>query len=89
MKTSKKIASKKIVIMAPLLTLITAVVFVSAYTWGEDNKTNPAAVRSYPTPTIKTIDEPVVGNQGVDQPASDAPVVAPSQRKHCQGCSPG
>ena len=57
MKISKWIASNKIVIVAPLLMLFTAVVFVYAYTWSEERKTNPAAAQSYPAPTIKTVDE--------------------------------
>jgi len=76
MKITKWIASNKIVIIAPLLTLITAVVFVYAYTWSEDEKTNPAAAQSYPTPTIETVDEPVIGKQKVAQPTNDSPVDA-------------
>jgi len=76
MKITKWIASNKIVIIAPLLTLITAVVFVYAYTWSEDKKTTPAAAQSYPTPTSKTDDKLAVGNQDVVQAADDSPVDA-------------
>jgi copper chaperone CopZ len=76
MKLAKWIASNKILIITPLLTLITAVVFVYAYTWSEDKNTNPASAQSYPTPTIVTVDKPVVENQEVAQPATDSSVVA-------------
>ena len=76
MKITKWITSNKIVIIAPLLTLIAAVVFAYAYTWSEDGKTNPAAAQSYPTPTIKTADEPIAANQPVTQPATESSVAA-------------
>ena len=62
MKIIKWIASNKFLIIAPLLTLITAVVFAYAYNRSEDRKTNIEAAPSYPTPTIKTVDKQSVEN---------------------------
>ena len=76
MKLFKWIASNKIVIFAPLLTLITAVVLAYAYKWNEDRKTNPEAAQSYPTPTIKTVDKQEVGKQEIARAAEDSPVTA-------------
>ena len=74
MKIIKWIASNKFLIVAPLLTLITAVVFAYAYNWSEDRKTNIEAAQSYPTPTIKTVDKQVVGNQDIARATDDSPV---------------
>ncbi|UCE54884.1 MAG: SurA N-terminal domain-containing protein [Desulfobacterales bacterium] len=76
MKIIKWIASNKIVIIAPLITLITAVVISYAYKWNEDRKTNPEVAKSYPTPTIKTVDKQVVENQEIARAADNSPVTA-------------
>lgn len=76
MKIIKWIASNKFLIIVPLLTLITAVVFSYAYNWSEDRKTNLEVAQSYPTPTIITIDKQVVGNQEIARAADDSPVPA-------------
>jgi copper chaperone CopZ len=76
MKIIKWIASNKILIVAPLLTLISAVVFSYAYNWSEDRKTNIEAAQSYPTPTIKTVDKQLVGNQDIALAADDSSVTA-------------
>ena len=75
MKIIKWIASNKMLIIAPLLTLIVAVVFATAYNWREDRKTNIEAAQSYPTPTIKTVDKQVVGNPKGAQAADNSSVV--------------
>jgi len=76
MKIIKWIASNKILIIAPLLTLIAAVVFSYAYNWSEDRKANVEAAQSYPTPTIKTVDKQLVGNQEIARAADISPVQA-------------
>jgi len=76
MKIIKWIASNKFLIIAPLLTLIAAVVFAYAYNRGEDRKTNIEAAQSYPTPTIKAVDKQLVGNQTIVRSADDSPVTA-------------
>ena len=71
MKITKWIASNKIVVIAPLLTLIVAVVFVYAYKSDETKKTNQAVVQSYPAPTIETADDVAVKNQSGSQQPTD------------------
>ena len=96
MKITRWIASNKFIIIAPLLTLITAVVFVYAYN-GQKDKEATAAAQSYPTPTIKTKDDLSVGNQPIGKPASDtvaasevtantAKVVFQVEGMSCSGC---
>ncbi len=63
-------------IIAPLLTLIVAVVFATAYNRREDRKTNIEAAQSYPTPTIKTVDKQLVGNQEIARAGDNSPVTA-------------
>ena len=63
-------------IIAPLLTLIVAVVFAYAYNWSEDRKTDIEAAQSYPTPTIKSIDKQLVGNQEIARTGDNSPVKA-------------
>ncbi len=97
MKIIKWIASNKMLIIAPLLTLIVAVVFATAYNWREDRKTNIEAAQSYPTPTIKTVDKQLVGNpkgaQATDNSsvvteatANTAKVVLQVEGMSCSGC---
>ena len=74
MKIIKWIASNKFLVIAPLLTLITAVVFSFAYNWREDRKPNIEAAQSYSTPTIKTVDKQLVGNQEIVRADDDSPV---------------
>ena len=76
MKIIKWITSNKILIIAPLLTLIAAVVFAYAFNQSEDSKANPEAAQSYPKPTIKTVDKQVVENQEVAQVVDGSPVKA-------------
>ena len=76
MKIIKWIASNKFLVIAPLLTLITAVVFAYAYNWREDRKPNIEATQSYPTPTIKTVDKQLVNNQEIVRADDDSPVTA-------------
>ena len=97
MKMINWIASNKFFIIAPLLTLITAVVFSYAYNWSEDRKANIEAAQSYPTPTIKTVDKQLVGNQEVTRAAdtssetvevtaNTAKVVLNVEGMSCSGC---
>lgn len=74
MKIIKWIASNKFLVIAPLLTLITAVVFSFAYNWREDSKPNIEAAQSYPISTIKTVDKQLVGNQEIVRADDDSPV---------------
>ena len=74
MKIIKWIASNKFLVIAPLLTLITAVVFSYAYNWSEDRESNIEAAQSYPTPTIKTVDKQLVNNQEIVRADDDSPV---------------
>jgi mercuric ion binding protein len=76
MQITRWIASNKLIIIAPLLTLIIAVVFVYAYSGDEDKKTKTAAAQSYPTPTIKAKDDPAAGIQQAEPPASNTLVAA-------------
>jgi copper chaperone len=76
MKIIKWIASNKFLVIAPLLTLITAVVFAYAYNWREDRKPNIEATQSYPTPTIKTVDKQLVNNQEIVRADDDSPLTA-------------
>ena len=96
MNITRWIASNKFAVIAPLLTLITAVVFVYAYN-GQKDKEATATTESYPTPTIKTKDAPAVVNQTDGQPASDslaatkvnantAKVVFQVEGMSCSGC---
>ena len=97
MKMIKWIASNKFLIIAPLLTLITAVVFSYAYNWSEDRKANIELAQSYPKPAIKTVDKQLVGNQEVPRTpdkssetlevtANTAKVVLNVEGMSCSGC---
>ena len=97
MNITKWIASNKFLIIAPLLTLVTAVVFSYAYNRREDRKTNIEAAQSYPTPTIKTVDKQLVGNQETARAADNSPetvevgadtakVVLNVEGMSCSGC---
>jgi copper chaperone CopZ len=77
MKISDWIAENKILIIIPLLGLFVAVVLVFAYNNnGAGNNTAQTAAPSYPTPTIKTADEPVANIQADVRPADESPAVA-------------
>jgi copper chaperone CopZ len=77
MKISDWIAENKIFIVVPLLALFVAVVFVLAYNnTGNANNAEQAAAPSYPTPTIKTADEPADGAQESLPPTAESPAVA-------------
>jgi len=77
MKMSHWISENKSLIFVPLLALLVAVVFVLAYNnIGNANNADQAAAPSYPTPTIQTADEPVVGNQASVPPAAESPAAA-------------
>lgn len=77
MKISNWIAENKILILIPVLALFVAVVVVLAYNnTGNVNNADQAAAPSYPTPTIKTADEPVAFNQAAARPAGQSPAVA-------------
>ena len=97
MKMIKWIASNKFLTIAPLLTLIMAVVFSFAYNSSEDRQTNIEAAQSYPTPTIKTADNQLVENQEiaraadkssetVEVTANTAKVVFNVEGMSCSGC---
>ena len=97
MKIIKWIASNRFLVIAPLLALITAVVFSFAYNLSEDRKPNIEAAQSYPTPTIKTVDKQLVKNQEIvpaddDSPvtvefsANTAKVVLDVEGMSCSGC---
>ena len=77
MKISHWIAENKILILVPVLALFVAAVFVSASSNTDDaDNAGRTAEPSYPTPTIKTADEPAAGNQSPGQPAVESPAVA-------------
>jgi copper chaperone len=77
MKISDWIAENKIFIVVPLLALFVAVVFVLAYnSTGNANNADQTAEPSYPTPTIKTADDPVGGSPAVPGTEADTPVAA-------------
>jgi copper chaperone CopZ len=77
MKVSDWIAENKTLFLIPLLALFGALVAVLAYgTAGKNNKTDQAAVASYPEPTIKTADTPVASKPPVKQAAADTPADA-------------
>jgi len=74
MKISNWIAENKILIFVPLLALFVAVVVVFAYNHtGKVNSAAQTAAPSYPTPTIKTADEPAAGNPAAPRPATESP----------------
>jgi copper chaperone CopZ len=77
MKISDWIAENKIFIFVPLLAFFVAVVFVLAYyNTGNANNADQAAAPAYPTPTIKTADDPAGGSPAVPGTEADTPVVA-------------
>jgi copper chaperone CopZ len=77
MKISDWIAENKTLIFVPLLVLFVAVVFVLAYnSTGNAKKATRTEAPSYPTPTIKTADEPAVGNQADMQPEAESTAAA-------------
>jgi copper chaperone CopZ len=97
MKITKWIASNKIVIVLPLLALIGVAIFAVAYDRVQAKKANPAAVPSYPTPTIQTADEtktenPVVAKQA-NQSAAESEITSDTSKvvfqvdnMSCSGC---
>jgi copper chaperone CopZ len=97
MKIIKWIASNKIVIILPLLTLICVSVFVFARNRVQAKKATPAATQSDPTPTIQTADEPTTENQVAAGQATQPPekaeitpgtskVVFQVDNMSCSGC---
>jgi copper chaperone CopZ len=98
MKASNWIAENKTLITIPLLALLVAVGVVFAYSInGKENNTDPAAVTSYPTPTIKTADEAVdpgpavtraaiAPSAGTDLRPDTAKVVFQVDGMSCSGC---
>ncbi|MGB5749931.1 MAG: cation transporter [Desulfobacterales bacterium] len=74
MKISDWIAENKILIFVPLLALFVAGVVVLAYNnTGNVNNADQTAATSYPTPTIKTADEPTVGSPAAPRPDVESP----------------
>ena len=97
MRITKWIATNKFLVIAPLLTLIIAVVISYAYNRSEDKKTTIESEQSYPTPTIKTVDKQSVGNQEnsgatddsavpFEVTANTAKVVLNVEGMSCSGC---
>lgn len=76
MKIIKWIESNKVVLIAPLIVLVTAVVLSYAYKWSEDTKRNTETAEAYPSPTIKTADKQADGTQESLQAADSSPVTA-------------
>ena len=80
MKISDWIAENKILIFVPLLALFVAGMIVLAYNnTGNVNSADQTASTSYPTPTIKTADEPTAGSPAAPRPDVESP--APNEFK--------
>ena len=76
MKFAKWIVSNKTIVALPLLALIIAGIFVFGNNRVQARKANLTATESYPTPTIKTVDEAKVDNLVAAAPAAQTPAKA-------------
>jgi copper chaperone CopZ len=77
MKVPNWITENKTLIIIPMLSLLVAVVVVFAYSHtGNGNNTDQAPAASYPTPTIKTADEPADRDQAATPAVVESAAVA-------------